>query len=102
ALLLALATLAKGPIGVVVPCLAFLIFLAIGRDFRFLKTLHPWVGGLVFRLVAGSWYALALWQGGAAFFFRQLVDENLRTATGEYGRPQPIYYFVPVLFYNMA
>lgn len=102
ALLLALATLAKGPIGVVVPCLVFLIFLAIRRDFRFLKTLHPWVGGLVFLLVAGSWYALALWQGGAAFFFRQLVDENLRTATGEYGRPQPIYYFVPVLFYNMA
>ena len=102
ALLLALATLAKGPIGVVVPCLAFLIFLAIRRDLKFLKRLHLWVGAFVFLLFAGSWYALALRQGGAAFFFRQLVDENLRTATGEYGRPQPVYYFVPVLFYNMA
>ena len=102
ALLLALATLAKGPIGLVVPCLGFLIFLALRRDLKFLKTLHLWVGGCVFLLVAGSWYALALRQGGAGFFFRQLVDENLRTATGEYGRPQPIYYFVPVLFYNMA
>src|SRR4029077_17349455 len=102
ALLLAFATLAKGPIGIVVPGLAFLVFLAIRRDFTFLKNLHPLASGTLFLLVAGSWYALALWQGGAAFFFRQLVDENLRTATGEYGRPQPIYYFVPVLFYNMA
>ena len=102
ALLLAFATLAKGPIGIVVPGLAFLVFLAVRRDFTFLKNLHPLVSGTLFLLVAGSWYALALWQGGAAFFFRQLVDENLRTATGEYGRPQPIYYFVPVLFYNMA
>lgn len=102
ALLLAFATLAKGPIGIVVPGLAFLVFLAIRRDFTFLKNLHPLMSGALFLLLAGSWYALALWQGGTPFFFRQLVDENLRTATGEYGRPQPIYYFVPVLFYNMA
>jgi 4-amino-4-deoxy-L-arabinose transferase-like glycosyltransferase len=102
ALLLAFATLAKGPIGIVLPGLAFLVFLAVRRDFAFLKNLHPLTSVGVFLLVAGSWYALALWQGGAAFFFRQLVDENLRTATGEYGRPQPLYYFVPILFDNMA
>ncbi len=89
ALLLAFATLAKGPIGIVVPGLAFLVFLAVRRDFTFLKNLHPLVSGTLFLLVAGSWYALALGKGGAAFFCRQLVDENRRTATGEDGLPQP-------------
>ena len=70
---------------------------------RKLSSADPVQIAMLKGLVAGSVnLALALWQGGAAFFFRQLVDENLRTATGEYGRPQPIYYFVPVLFYNMA
>ena len=102
ALFLAFATLAKGPIGIIVPVLTILVFLAVRRDFVFLRNFSPLLLGSIFLLVAASWYVLALWQGGASFFFRQIVDENLRTATGEYGRPQPLYYFIPILLYNMA
>ena len=101
AVLLACATLAKGPVGIVVPGSVFLVFLTVRRDFAFIKKLYPWRSGTLFLLLAGSWYALALWQGGEAFFIRQVIDENLRTATGEWGKPQPFYYFVPVLFVNL-
>ncbi len=99
--LLALATLAKGPAGIIVPGLAFFLFLWFQRDLAFLKRLHPLASGVLFLLVGGSWYAAAMWEGGKSFFLRQIVDENLLTATGTYGHPQPFYYFIPVFFLNM-
>ncbi len=102
AALLACGTLSKGPLGIVVPGLVFLVFLGVRRDFAFIERLYPWRSGAVFLLLAGSWYGLALWQGGEAFFIRQIINENFRTATGEVGHPQPLYYFVPVFFANMS
>lgn len=99
-LLLGLATLAKGPVGLVVPALVILIFLGVRRDFSFLKRLHFLPSALVFLAVAGSWYALALWQGGWPFFTRQIINETVLTAVGKYGHYQPIYYFIPIFFQN--
>src|ERR1051325_9406374 len=61
-LLLGLATLAKGPIGLALPGIIFLIFLFLRRDFAFVRRLHPFVGGIVFLVIAGWWYAAALLQ----------------------------------------
>ena len=102
AILLACGTLSKGPLGLVLPCLTFMIFLALRHDFAFIKKLNPWWNGALFLLVVGSWYGLAIWQGGAPFILRQIIDENFRTATGEYGHPQALHYFVPVLLSNLT
>jgi len=67
-LLLGLATLAKGPVGLVLPGITFLVFLLLRRDFAFIRRLHPLLSGILFLVTAGSWYAAALWQGGPAFF----------------------------------
>ena len=100
--LLACATLAKGPVGLVVPLLTICIFLWLRRDFTFLKRVHPVSAAVVFVLVACSWYALAMRQGGSAFLIRQIFEESLGTAAGDYGRHQPLYYFLPIFFLNQA
>jgi 4-amino-4-deoxy-L-arabinose transferase-like glycosyltransferase len=101
ALLLGLAALAKGPLGVVAPSFVIFVFLCIRRDLVFLKRLPLIAGAMVFLLVAGSWYGLAFLQGGWEFFRRQIIDETILTGVGSYGHHQPVYYFVPALFYNM-
>ncbi|HEX7231372.1 MAG TPA: glycosyltransferase family 39 protein, partial [Candidatus Binatia bacterium] len=98
--LLGLATLAKGPLGLAVSGLVFLVYLCLRRDFAFVRKLYPFQAALVFLATAGWWYGAALWRGGAAFFFRQIVDENLRTAAGTYGHFQPVYYYLPVFLQN--
>ncbi len=100
--LLAFATLAKGPMGIVIPSLVFFSFLALRRDLAFLKKLHLFPSAAVFCLLAGAWYLLALRQGGEGFFLRQIVNENLRTAVGSYGHYQSPFYFVPAWLLNMA
>ena len=99
-LLLGLATLAKGPLGLVVPCLTALIFLWTIRDFSFLKKLHPFTIISACVIVAGSWYALALWQGGKAFFLI-VIKENFHLGE-QAAHPHPLYYYIPALFLNMA
>ena len=101
AVFLACATLAKGPVAIVVPGLVVFCFLLVQRNLSFIKKLHPLPSAIVFCLVAGSWYALALRQGGEAFFLRQIVNENLRTAVGTYGHYQSPFYFVPALVLNL-
>ena len=101
-MLLGLATLAKGPIGGLLPCLTIGAFLWLRRDWGFLRALHPVATALVVLLIAGSWYALALWQGGVRFFLTQIVHENLLAAAGQEGHEHPFYYFLPGLFLGMV
>ena len=104
--LLGLATLAKGPIGAVLPGLVIGVFLCVSRDLLFIRHLHPITGGLLFLLIAGSWYALALWHGGEAFFEKQIMKENVlrfvSSGSAGAGHVHPFYYFIPNLFLGMA
>jgi 4-amino-4-deoxy-L-arabinose transferase-like glycosyltransferase len=101
--LLGLATLAKGPVGAILPGLTVVVFLAVRHDLAFLRRLHVIVGGLLVLLIAGSWYGLALWQGGYDFFTKQIMKENvLRFFTSDAGHEHPFYYFLPNLFLGMV
>jgi len=102
AILLAFATLAKGPLGLAAPAIVIVSFLLVQRDLRFILRLPLLAGGLAYIAVAGLWYACAYAQGGWAFLQRQVVEETVLTGVGEYGRNQPIYYYLPVIFYDLA
>lgn len=102
AVLLALATLAKGPLGTAAPAFVIVLFLLLQKDLRFVTRLPLFWGSVTYFLIAGSWYALAYAQGGWSFLQRQIVDETVLTGVGTYGRYQPPYYYLPVVFYNLA
>ena len=99
---LGLATLAKGPVGIVVPGLIIICFLAVCRDLSFLRQLRLAEGAAVVLLVAVSWYLLASWQGGWEFFHKQILNENVfRFLAKEQGGPSrnhAFYYYLPTLF----
>ena len=101
-----LATLAKGPVGGVLPGLTVGVFLLVRREVGFLRRMHLFSGGLVYLCVAGSWYGLALWQGGEAFFEKQILKENvlrfISSGSAGAGHVHPFYYFIPNLFMGMV
>ena len=73
------ATLAKGPIGFLLPGLVGFVYLVARRDFA--RLLHPrvLVAGAVALLLAGTWYVLAIVEGGMPFVHKQLFVENVKT-----------------------
>ena len=101
-LLLGLATLAKGPLGFVVPSFAYLVFLCLKRKLCFIKELHPLIVISTCAVVAESWYALALLQGGKAFLEVVLKENFSMTIGREAGHPHSFYWYVPILFQKMA
>jgi 4-amino-4-deoxy-L-arabinose transferase-like glycosyltransferase len=94
---LALATLSKGPVAVVLCGGALVVYLAIARDWTLLRMLNLMRGLALFVLIAGPWF-IAVSKANrefAQFFF---IHEHVeRFLTTEHRREGPLWYFVPVV-----
>ena len=94
----ALATLAKGPLGALLPALAAGGYVLAARDWRFLRRLASPTAWALFVLVAAPWYVLVIRAEGRAFVDTFLLDHNLQRFTSTIHRhPGPFLYYVPVL-----
>jgi hypothetical protein len=91
-------TLAKGPLGLVLPALVAGSFLIMRRKWDWFKKFcfHP--GVILAIVLAIGWYVIAVTRGGEGFFNRQILQENLGRFVGGSGHSHPIYYYIPYLF----
>ncbi len=96
--LVGLGTLAKGPLGILLPGLVIAVFLALKRrwDLVLKFAFHP--GVALALIVIIGWYGLAITRGGTAFVDRQLLSENFNRFFGGSGHDHPVYYYIPYLF----
>jgi len=103
---MALATLGKGPVGILLPALVAAIYLALRGDLARLKQMRVVEGGLAAVSLAGVWYVLAVAHGGKAFLYKQLWVENVGRfiaagATGA-GHEHAFYYMIGGFFTGFA
>jgi 4-amino-4-deoxy-L-arabinose transferase-like glycosyltransferase len=97
----ALATLAKGLIGVLLPGAVMFLWLLTLNQWHRLRPLYLPSGGAVFLLVAAPWHVLVAQRNPewAQFYF---VHEHwARFTTPVHGRAEPFWYFVPVLIFGL-
>lgn len=73
---IALAVLAKGPVGLVLPGAVGLAWIIIEWRWDLLRELRLVRGALVVLVLAGSWYVAASIVGGMSFVDKQLLAEN--------------------------
>lgn len=96
-LAIACAVLSKGPIGYILPGLTILLFLITQRLRAQALSSQPLAlssFALAF-LIPALWYGLALWQGGEAFFYKQIWQENFRRFFAGAGKhKEPLYFFI--------
>lgn len=74
---IALAVLAKGPVGLVLPGTAALVWIAIQWRWQLLRDLKLARGAAIVAVLAGWWYVAASIIGGKAFIEKQLIAENV-------------------------
>lgn len=93
----ALAVLTKGLIGVLLPGLIGLIWIAaIGRWSFVRRALCP-SGIAIFLLIAVPWHALAAMQNHDFLWFYFVHEHLMRFTTTVHRRDGPMWYFIPVL-----
>ena len=94
---MALATLTKGLIGVVLPALILLTYVALRRDWRLLGEAKLPLGIGMFLAVAGPWF----WMVSSATDGKWLADfiyvHHLQRYTAGAGHKQPFYYYLTTL-----
>jgi 4-amino-4-deoxy-L-arabinose transferase-like glycosyltransferase len=94
----ALAVVAKGPVGMLLPLgVALLTLLADGSCAPW-KRFAPWTGPLLFSLLVGAWMAVATLGGGGEYSVWQAFRAHVieRAARGMH-HVQPVWYYLKVL-----
>lgn len=79
---MAWATLAKGPVGFVLPLAVVAALCLVELGTGPLRGLRLVPGMLFVLLCSGCWYILAIVDGGREFFDKQIVQENLLRVAG--------------------
>jgi 4-amino-4-deoxy-L-arabinose transferase-like glycosyltransferase len=99
---LGLGTLAKGPLGLLLPALVILSFSAVSRDLRPVRlALHP-AGFVLLLAVAAPWYAAVYADQGRHFVDVFLLNHNVARFTSTvHNHPGPVVYYLPVFLLGL-
>lgn len=97
AVMMGLATLAKGPVAPALALLALAGFAASTRRWQVFPALVRLWPLLLFAVVTAPWYIAAQWKN-PQFFRVFFLQHNLeRFATNRFQHPQPVWFYLPVL-----
>jgi len=93
-----LATLAKGPLGLLLPGLVIAGYLVATREWRHLREILAPAALVAFLLVAAPWYAAVLADQGRHFLDVFILNHNLqRFSSTIHNHPGPFWYYLPLL-----
>ncbi|HZC67314.1 MAG TPA: glycosyltransferase family 39 protein, partial [Nitrospirales bacterium] len=96
---MALATLTKGPVGVLVPLLAVIPYLLLTRRWREVaRECHLLTGTAVFFLIATPWYAAMFLLHGAGYADSARGDTLTRFFSVIGGHGGTVLFYIPILF----
>lgn len=98
---MACAVLSKGIVGIVLPVLALMVYVAVERDWALLRRLH-WAPGLcVFGAIVLPWFVLVQ-QRNPEFLHLFFIGEHFeRYLLPYHHRPGPWWYFAPILLIGL-
>ena len=93
---LALATLSKGLIGIVLPAGALVVYTLLQRDWALWRRLHLASGALIFLAIAVPWFAVVSLRNPEFFAFFFIHEHFARFLTSEHRREGAWWYFIPI------
>lgn len=99
----ALATLTKGPIGLFLPGMSALLFLAYKKDWKEMLHVHLFSGLLLFTALCGAWYGTMCYLHGSDFILNFFGVHNvLRATVAERPAKNHWYFYLLVYFAGFA
>jgi 4-amino-4-deoxy-L-arabinose transferase-like glycosyltransferase len=94
---IALATLTKGLIGIVLPALILLSFMVIRREWRLLREARLLTGAVVFLAIAGPWFVLVARATDGRWLEDFIYLHHIQRYVAGAGHRQPVYYYFTTL-----
>ena len=97
----ALATLAKGLIGIVIPGMIIGTWILLLNNWRLLKEMYLPSGLALFLIIAAPWHVLVAQANPEFLNFYFIHEHFLRFTTKIHRRYEPIWFFLPVLLVGL-
>ena len=91
---MALATLAKGPVGFILPLLVSLIYLAMQRDWKRMREMRLLPGMLLMIAIVLCWYLPAVSKGGETYLNETLFHQTIDRYSKGTSHVRPIFYYL--------
>jgi 4-amino-4-deoxy-L-arabinose transferase-like glycosyltransferase len=91
---MALATLAKGPVGFILPLSVSLIYLVVQKDWGGMRRMRLLSGMALFLVIVLLWYLPALIKGGEGYLQATLFKHSIDRYAQGWSKVQPIYYYL--------
>jgi len=98
---MALATLSKGLIGIVLPGSVIAVYILLERNFSLLRRLHIASGAALLLAVAAPWFVSVSIVNPEFFHFFFIHEHFQRFLTKVHHRVQPWWYFLPILAFSI-
>ncbi len=100
--LIGMALLTKGPVGLLIPALAVVGFLALTGRLKRALSLRSDTGALIVAALTLAWLFPAAFEGGGAYLKEIVWTQNTGRIADSFDHAKPIYYYLiifPVLFF---
>jgi 4-amino-4-deoxy-L-arabinose transferase-like glycosyltransferase len=97
-----LGVLTKGPVAVVLPALAFLVYLGLERRLGDLRRMQIPFGIVIVAAIVLPWYLALYTQHGWVYIKEFFIDENLLRYAQPVGTPRRgVWFYIPVLLTDL-
>ena len=93
-ILMGLATLAKGPVGLLLPLLAVLPAMLLERDLLAVRRVFLPSGIALYLAVTLAWFGIFAHRVGAAFAVQVLVHQNVERYVDAWNSRHPVWYYL--------
>jgi 4-amino-4-deoxy-L-arabinose transferase-like glycosyltransferase len=91
---MAFATLAKGPVGFILPLMLSLVYLLVQKDWMAIRKMRLLTGVILVLVVVLSWYLPAVLKGGREFLNQTLFHQTLERFAKGTSHIRPLYYYL--------
>ena len=97
-----LALFTKGPVGILVPLLGVVAFLAVTRRISTLGRYWGWTTWGVLLAGCAVWFGLTYREGGSDYLNNLLFHQTIDRAVDAFHHEEPFYYYLVAVWYSMA
>lgn len=97
-----LALFTKGPVGLLVPLLSTLVFLAVRRELRSVGHYWGWRTWGIIGTGCALWFAEVWLEGGTEYLNNLLFHQTIDRAVDAFHHKEPVWYYFVSMWYSMA
>lgn len=88
-----LAIFSKGPLGLLIPVIAIIVFLILNKQTKTIGRYLGWRTWGVLTILCGIWFALVYREGGSEYLNNLLFHQTMNRAIDSFHHKQPFYFY---------